>query len=76
MSLFLYRLTYFNNSDNKVIETQGMIWGIDYTNAMRNLEQHYDKDIVEILYLFALEEDVPLELSTATYEAVKIEADE
>ena len=74
MSLFLYRLKCFDDLDNKIIETQGIIWGNTYAKAMANLESYYGDDIVEILYLFALEEDIPLELSTATYEVVKIES--
>ena len=47
----LYKVKFFDNTEETITEECGVIITENYTNAAHQLESYYGNDLVEILYL-------------------------
>jgi hypothetical protein len=47
----LYKVKFFDNTEEKITEECGIIIAESYTNATHQLESYYGNELVEISYL-------------------------
>jgi len=63
MGIFEFKVRYWDEIDNETTTGKGIVYGVDYCDALKNLEGEYGKDnIISINFLSEISTSPVLEL--------------
>ena len=50
---YKYKVTYFDESTDKEVPSEGIVWGDNYGDAANRVAEDYGKDLIDI-YLYGI----------------------
>lgn len=62
--MFEYRVTWYNEYDDKKEYSRGLVYGTSYSNAIERVIDDYGEDCIIDIYLYGLEDTNTIELET------------
>lgn len=68
--MFQYKVKVYNTVDDENVEAMGICIGEDFVQAMKNLSNHYGKDLLEVVLLVQVGNDNCYELSEEGMSAI------
>ena len=68
--MFQYKVKVYNAVDDENVEAMGICFGGNFVQAMKNLSNHYGKDLLEVVLLVQVGNDNCYELSEEGMSAI------
>ena len=68
--MFQYKVKVYNAVDDENVEVMGICFGGNFVQAMKNLSNHYGKDLLEVVLLVPVGNDNCYELSEEGMSAI------